>query len=261
MQTETLLEDLGLSKTEARVYLCLLEQSPLAAGTIADLTGTSRSSVYLILRSLVDKGLVDAGAGYNSRYQPAAPDRALAGLLARGRDELREREKRVETALPDLMKLFQDNAGSDGEIVEILRTPKLVGERFDRLHAAAEHTVDFVVREPVQLGGTNQAELDALGRGVRARAVYDRAVMGNASIARNIDAWVEAGEQARVYDGELPMKFAVFDSHTVVMPLFTPGVSGVVAIIVRSRELAGALGFLFQTLWERSSPLGRGGPP
>lgn len=255
MQTESLLEELGLTKTEARIYLCLLEQSPLTAGTIADLTGTSRSSVYLILRSLVDKGLVDAGAGYSSRFQPSAPDVAFAGLLERGREELRERERQVRTALPDLMRRFESSAAGEGELVEILRTPKLVGDRFDRLHAASQQSIDIVVRGPVQLGGTNQPELDALARGVRARAVYDRGLMRHPSIADNIGAWIHAGEDARVFHGDLPMKFAVFDGHTVLMPLFAPGVGGVVALIVRSRELAGALGLLFDTLWTASIPI------
>lgn len=255
MQTEALLEDLGLTKTEARIYLCLLEQSPLAAGTIADLTGTSRSSVYLILRSLVDKGLVDAGAGYSSRFAPSAPDVAFAGLLERGREEQRERERNVETALPDLMARFGTGAGGNGELVEILRTPKLVGDRFERLHAAAEDTVDIVVRPPIQVGGSNQPELDALARGVRVRAVYDHELMDHPAVADNIGAWVAAGEEARVYRGELAMKWAVFDGLTVVMPLFAPGVGGVVALIVRSRELAGALGLLFDTLWAGSTPV------
>ncbi|HYJ68253.1 MAG TPA: helix-turn-helix domain-containing protein [Nocardioidaceae bacterium] len=72
-QLELTLEQLGLTKTESKVYLWLLDRSPLAASTIADLAGTSRSSVYLVLRSLVGKGLIDAGAGYSSRYHSAPP--------------------------------------------------------------------------------------------------------------------------------------------------------------------------------------------
>jgi predicted DNA-binding transcriptional regulator len=187
---ETLLEQLGLSKVEARVYLCLLEQSPLPAATIADLTKTSRSSVYLVLRSLVDKGLIDAGAGYSSRYRAAPPERALAGLLERDRAEPRSREWHIEQALPELTKLYENSCTEAGEIVEILRTPK----------------------------------------------------------------------QARRYPGELPMKFAVFDTQAVIMPLVSPGVSGVVAVIVRNRALAATLELLFNTLWESSEPLGHSAP-
>lgn len=255
MDLEAFLEQLGLSKTEARIYLCLLGQSPLPAAAIADLTGTSRSSVYVILRSLVEKGLIDAGAGYSSRYHAAPPHHALTGLLERDRAELAARERHVENVLPELTKLFDQSSGADGEIVEILRTPKLVGERFDRLQAEAQQTIDIVVRGPIQVGGANDGELAALRRGVRARALYDRAVLEDSSILRHLDAWRAEGEQSRAYPGQLPMKFAVFDAHTVLMPLVAPGVTGVVAIIVRSQEMAAALGFLFTTLWDAAAPL------
>lgn len=257
MDAAAMLEDLGLSKSESRVYLCLLEQSPLAAPTIADLTGTSRSSVYVVLRSLVEKGLIDAGAGYSSRYHAAPPDRALAGLLDRQKAALEIREQQLGEVLPGLAGMFADNGVSDGEIVEILRTPKLVGERFERLQAEAEQTIDIVVRGPVQIGGSNEAELAALERGVRARAIYDSAVLADESVARNLAAWTSGGEQARVHPGPLPMKFALFDTRVVLMPLVEPGVAGVVAIIVRNHELAAALGLLFETLWQGSQPIGR----
>jgi sugar-specific transcriptional regulator TrmB len=249
-----LLEELGLSGAEARAYRCLLARSPLSATAVADLTGISRSSVYVVLRSLVDKGLIDAGAGYSSRFH-AAPPRALAGLLERERAELRTRERRLEQALPELTELYEQRAGSAGEVIEVLRTPKLVGERFDRLQSEAQATVDVVVRGPVQVGGPNEAEVAALRRGVRARAIYDRHVLADPSIVRNLGRWVAEGEQARVYAGELPMKFALFDGRMVMMPLVEPGATGVVAVIVRNHELAAALGMLFDTLWERAAPV------
>lgn len=255
-QLEALLEQLGLTKTESKVYLCLLDQSPLAAAAIADLAGTSRSSVYLVLRSLVGKGLIDAGAGYSSRYHAAPPQRALTGLLERNRAELLAQEQHVEAALPDLTELFEQNQNvEDGEIVEILRTPALIGERFERLQAETTETIDVVVRGPLQVGGSNEAELAALQRGVRARGIYDRNVLAEPSIDTNLRAWTTQGEQARLYPGDLPMKFAIFDSNTVLMPLVVPGMSGMIAIIVRNPELAATLTFLFDTLWDRSEPL------
>jgi sugar-specific transcriptional regulator TrmB len=255
LSVEALLEPLGLSSAEARVYSCLLGQSSLPAATIANSCGLSRSSVYLILRSLVDKGLIDAGAGYGSRYHPVDPERALPGLLDKDRADLHARERQVAEALPRLVALFETTTATDGEIVEILRTPKLVAERFDRLQSEARRTIDIVVRGPYQVGGANDAGIAALRRGVRARAVYDRAAVRDPAVEPRLAEWTAEGEQARMYPGDLPMKFAVFDAHTSLMPLVAPGVTGVVAIIVRNQELAAALGFLFEALWKESLPI------
>jgi HTH-type transcriptional regulator, sugar sensing transcriptional regulator len=255
MDVAPVLELLGLSKTEAKVYWLLLGEPPLPAATIADLTRTSRSSVYLVLRSLADKGLVEAGAGYSSRYHAAPPQQALPALLERERAELRTREQHVDQVLPQLSERFDNSTGEDGEILELLRTPRVVGERFDRLQSEARHTIDIVVRGPIQVGGVNEAETAALRRGVRTRAIYDRSVLTDPSVTRHLDAWTAQGEQARWYANDLPMKFAVFDSHTVLMPLVSPTVQGVAAIVVRHRELAAGLEFLFATLWAEAEPL------
>jgi HTH-type transcriptional regulator, sugar sensing transcriptional regulator len=175
--------------------------------------------------------------------------------MERSRAELEARERHVEQALPDLTELYEQNQSADVELVEILRTPALIGSRFDRLQSESQETIDIVVRGPLQVGGSNEAELAALRRGVRCRAIYDRNVLAEPSIEGNLDAWRTQGEQARLYPGDLPMKFAVFDTQTVLMPLVAPGVTGLLAIIVRNKELAATLTFLFDTLWEGSEPL------
>lgn len=40
-QLELTLEQLGLTKTEAKVYPCLLDRSPLPASSISDVAGTA----------------------------------------------------------------------------------------------------------------------------------------------------------------------------------------------------------------------------
>lgn len=255
MDVEPVLELLGLSKTEAKVYRCLLGESPMPAATIADRTRTSRSSVYTVLRSLADKGLIEAGAGYSSRYHAAPPQQALPALLERERAELRAREDHVDQVLPELTALFDTGAGDESELLELLRTPKVVGERFDRLQSEARHTIDVVMRGPVQIGGRNEEEVAALRRGVRTRAIYDRSALTDPSVRAHLGEWTAEGEQARWYTGDLPMKFAVFDSHTVLMPLVSPTVQGVAAIVVRHGELAAGLEFLFATLWASAEPL------
>ena len=255
MDSAAMLQHLGLTKSEARVYLGVLEQPSLSAAEVADLAGISRSSAYVILRSLAEKGLVDAGVGYSSRYQPAPPERALGQLLERERAVLDEREQHVRDVLPELSELFAQRGPVDGELVEILRTPAVVSERFDRLQTEVQETIDIVVRGPIEIGGSNQAETEALGRGVRCRAIYAESALEHPTMVQNLSTWVTQGEEARVFRGELPMKFAVFDGQTVLMPLVAPGVSGVVVVLVRNAELGAALGYLFDTLWAEAHPI------
>jgi predicted transcriptional regulator len=250
-----MLEQLGLSKTEARVYLCVLEQASLSAAEVAGLAGISRSSAYVILGTLAEKGMVDAGAGYSGRYQPAPPERALGRLLEERRVELAERERQVEDMLPELTDRYDQRGSVDGELVEILRTPLVVSERFNRLQAETQETIDILVRGPIEIGGPNDAELDALRRGVVCRALYDGSALQHPAMVEHLGTWVTQGEEARVYEGNLPMKFAIFDGQTVLLPLSADDGSGVVVVIVRNAGLGATLGHLFDALWNDANPI------
>src|SRR3989442_1500701 len=82
------LVELGLSPTEAQIYLALLQGAALSASAIATATGLSRTAVYQILCNLSDKGLIESGAGYGTKFAVISPERALRGLIAREEEVL-----------------------------------------------------------------------------------------------------------------------------------------------------------------------------
>ena len=65
--------------------------------------------------------------------------------------------------------------------------------------------------------------------------------------------WLAMGEEARIYDGELPHKLAIFDSQVVLVPLIRAG-EQTRTLVIRHAQLARSLSMLFQFLWERSEP-------
>lgn len=58
MNIQTRLEELGLSKQEARVYLALLEHGECSASSLAKITSLQRTTAYAILKNLVRQGFV-----------------------------------------------------------------------------------------------------------------------------------------------------------------------------------------------------------
>ncbi|MBU2442745.1 MAG: helix-turn-helix domain-containing protein, partial [Nanoarchaeota archaeon] len=63
-----ILEDLGLSEAEAKVYLALLETGSTLAGPIIKKTGLHRGTTYQILQRLIEKGLVSYVIKAGKRY-------------------------------------------------------------------------------------------------------------------------------------------------------------------------------------------------
>jgi len=88
---EVELEELGLLPAEAQIYLALIRNGPLGASAIANVTKVPRSSVYPTLNALIDKGLVEGGAGYGSRFTAVRAELALPTLIRREKEELSHR--------------------------------------------------------------------------------------------------------------------------------------------------------------------------
>src|SRR5882724_1537458 len=101
------LVELGLSPTEAQVYLVVVQSAALSASVIATATGLSRTAVYQILCALTDKGLIESGAGYGSKFVAVPPDRALPALIAHEEEALAHRKEVAEALSQRLAALAE----------------------------------------------------------------------------------------------------------------------------------------------------------
>ncbi len=78
MDENIILQELGLSRNEVKVYLAALTIGSSSANTIAKHAGLLRTSTYEILKSLVDKGIVSyVLKGRVKYFEAASPDRLL----------------------------------------------------------------------------------------------------------------------------------------------------------------------------------------
>ena len=78
MEEERLLEGLGLTKGEIKVYFALLEIGSSTTGEVIKKAKVSRSKVYEMLDRLIDRGLVSFVIRENTKYFEAAdPDHIL----------------------------------------------------------------------------------------------------------------------------------------------------------------------------------------
>jgi sugar-specific transcriptional regulator TrmB len=92
---ETILEDLGLTKAEIRVYLSLLKLGASTSGPIIQKSGVQSSVVHLALKSLLDKGIVSfIKIGKDRQYQATDPKNLL--------DYIENKKKKFLDILPEL---------------------------------------------------------------------------------------------------------------------------------------------------------------
>ncbi len=263
------LERLGLSAVEAQIYLALLRKGGTWRATaVAATMQIPRSTVYLALNSLLDRGLVEAETGYGGRFSAVPAEQALPSLIAAEKGELLQRQQelsereQVAGELAQELKSLESTAKVDvgdvsHEVVQVLRDPRAVLDRFNRLQREAKHSVDGIIKAPVLMTGPpggNPLEEEGQKRGVHYRALYEKAILAQPYVKPYLKAWVEGGEEARVYDGELPHKLMIFDQRIVMVPLIMPDAK-TRALMIQHQQLAKSLTILFDFWWAQAEPL------
>ena len=129
MQPEKVLENLGFSPNEIKVYLTLNHVGSKTAGKISKLSKIDRSSCQNSLKSLQEKGLVSyVLIGKVKWFQVAGPRRLL--------DYVKEQEESIKEILPILqenhkrakiegqVRLFKGIKGIKSVFLDIIRTGK-----------------------------------------------------------------------------------------------------------------------------------------
>lgn len=92
-----ILQELGLTKRESKVYLALLELGLTTTGSIIKRSEVPNSKIYEILESLQNKGLVSWIIKGKTKYFQASSPKQLLTLL-------KDKERKIKEILPELEK-------------------------------------------------------------------------------------------------------------------------------------------------------------
>ena len=136
-----LIEEMGFSKIEARVYYMLLQKSPMTGYKIASEIGKSNSNTYLALENLAKKGAVSLLQGHKSKEYIAVPIDQLLEI------RIKEAQKQKDI-VADAFKDFTVESGED-QIFRFTNTEQLQVKAVEMIKNA-QHTV-LVDSESAQL--------------------------------------------------------------------------------------------------------------
>lgn len=93
------LQHLGLTFRQAKVYLALVELGIASAKAVSQVSDVTRQDVYQILFELQDFGLVEQGITRPTRFSLISVNEGLTILMERKKEELSELEKKTTTLL------------------------------------------------------------------------------------------------------------------------------------------------------------------
>jgi DNA-binding CsgD family transcriptional regulator/predicted transcriptional regulator len=253
------LEGIGISGLEESVYRQLLRHPGASVPEISQRLGAGQHAVRTALAGLERRTMIGRAAGPRARYIAVAPDVAFEALISRRLADLDQ----VRAAAQRLMTDFYEGLKAQPPgLIEIVTGTEAVHKRFEQLQRGARHLVQVLDTPPYAgPGGTpNQVEFEALARGVVYRGIYDKTALDAAPGTINaIARYVAAGEQARFLP-RVPFKLATFDHEFACAPITIAQTDVARFMVVRACSLLDALLYIFDTLWERATPMTFGQP-
>ncbi len=109
MEEQAILEDLGLTQGEIKVYYSLFELGQTTVGPLSKRSGVTHAKVYPILDRLIAKGLASSAICAGRKNFSATHPNALLELVDRRVRALREERKEIEEAIPKLLALRKED--------------------------------------------------------------------------------------------------------------------------------------------------------
>ncbi len=262
-----IIEDLikiGLTKSEAIIYIKLLKKKNLTASEMSRISEISRSKTYEILHQLVRKGLCIEILGGVKKYSPANPENAFNGMIQRYelnyQKELEYKKILISNLSETLLPLYHSEKENIDPLdyIQIIREKNSIIKKFESLEKIATREVLSLVKGPLVMDVTkpyNIVQYDSLRRGVNFKTIYEIENLGNQYFLESIEAFASAGEEIRIANKlPIPFKMYIYDEKKVMFTLEDRITSkpSLTALIIEHADLARGLKQVFNLYWQNS---------
>lgn len=243
MEITEVLERCGLNGKEASVYLALLELGTSSVNPVAAKAGIKRPTVYLVLDQLARHGLVSVVPNAKKAlYTAESPERILS--------EMGKREELLKRFMPNLLALY--NEKKEKPRVQLFEGKEGIAKVYQRIYAAKTVSFFGTVKEALRYDPDDlwefveRTQREAMHvRDLLFRTPEDFEYAARARHGQNYQIRF-LPESARVMTDN-----AIF-GDSIAFFSFHPQIF---AVVIESREIATAVGALYEFAWVGSAPL------
>lgn len=240
----------GLTEKEARVYLAALELGPVPVQDIAKQSGVNRATSYLMIETLIERGLMSSVERAGKKLFMAEPPERLRQLLTHEEERILGIRVAFDRILPELSLLLQTAPerprvrfyeGIEG--LEAMRTDFFTGERtHELLLIAAADDYHKIVGIGRRL--PHAKRIEALRNRERCIFTSDHSVE---ELRRTLPL-VDNIERRRIPSDRFPLagEVAVFGNKIALLSYQ----GKVMGVLVESAFLAQTVTSLFNLAWE-----------
>ncbi|MFU8853172.1 helix-turn-helix domain-containing protein [Micromonospora sp. SL1-18] len=256
-QPETALASAGLGPLDEQAYRLLIQLARARPADLAERMAVTRERAESLLEALRLKGLAAIQHDGEQTYRALPPDVALGPALLHRQASI----EAARQAVAELTEMYRITARRHdaSQLVEVVAGGQALRERIRLLQDTARTEMLWFCRaNPVAMpSAENTEEFNALDRGVRYRVLYERALLDEPGMFDSVAEGIRRGEQARMLP-KLPVRLAIADGSTALCPLvpfIESGRDEPTAAVVGRSQLLDALLALFESYWDRATPV------
>lgn len=235
-----ILEDIGLTNAEIKVYLALLELGTSTAGPILDKSGLQNSVVHMTLNKLIEKGFVTfVKEGKVHQYQAVNPKHIV--------DYINEKKQHFEEILPELL-LKQQTAKQKPEIIAFRGIKGIKELLMELLDAGGKehHTFGSTIKS-LMLGDAFWVHYHTMRaqRGINAKLMFNE----------SLKKWCDVNKYPKTEykftkAGFEPLTETIIRNDKVGVIVWTDKPLGV---IIHQKDAAESYDQFFRVMWESAS--------
>lgn len=235
-----ILEDLGFTNAEVKVYLSLLELGSSTAGPIMDKSNLQSSVVFRTLNNLMNKGFVSfIKEGQRNHYQATNPEHIS--------QYIDDKKKQFESILPQL-KLKQQTAKEKPEVITFKGIKGIKELLYELLEAGGkEHHTFGAPKEGAMLGDTFWLNYHKKRseKGIKARLLFNESLRKWAGINK-----YSKSEYRFTGEDFEPLTETIIRNDKIGIIIWTEIPLGV---LIHNNIAAKSYDAFFEILWKKSN--------
>ncbi len=254
------LNKLGLSALQVKIYLTLAESGTTSANAISSLSGIDRSDTYKIILKLQNQGLVEKTISFPNQYD-AVPMRAAIEILLRNR---KERELEIENeAYVLLQKLSlcrkKKNHESDAKFIMIPEKGALIKKSRDLLESARSEAivVTNAKRYPQVMQHFASDFSQIINRKAKVRILTEKNRYEKSTPMIKEGFWANPNFEIRCMLTSPATTFSLYDREMAMIAI-DPRQNFLDSKVIWTNHtgIVTALGNLFESMWNQAQVLG-----
>jgi len=238
------LKEIGLSASEANIYLTLLTIGANPVSTIAKKININRSSCYEVIKRLINKGFINKIIKNNISYFFAEKPEIMLIQLSNKKERLEQKIIKLEKSLKDFEKI-QDNQSQKPSVIFFEGKEGILNIMEDTLNSKEELRAYASLNELAEIlpNYLEKYYKRRSNKGIFVRAIYP----ANKNSYNHKQRDKEENRESRLIPPELDLHLdiIIYDDKVVITSLKEK-----FGLLIKSKSLATAQKKIFDIIWD-----------